>query len=135
MDDDRRDNILDSDQLAQTSFFCCNILLFSNHLVNRYSIAKTKMCLAGNLKTAQSIFSPSDQSVLMSHPVAQGVQQLDKQLLANLGCCIRDLFSGQLTNNNSSRLTFFTDNHARDFNEQAEHSVKYNTWAENICLK
>lgn len=25
MDDDRRDNILDSDQLAQTFFFFCNI--------------------------------------------------------------------------------------------------------------
>lgn len=60
MDDDRRDNILDSDQLAQTSFFLHHFLLLlsSNHLVIRYSIAKTKMCFVGNLKTAQSIFFP-----------------------------------------------------------------------------
>lgn len=60
MDGDRRDNILDSDQLAQTFFLFfifCNIF-FSNHLVIRYSIAKTKMCLVGNLKTAQSISFP-----------------------------------------------------------------------------
>lgn len=53
MDDDRRDDILDSDQLAQTFSFAIFFLLLSNHLAMRYSIAKTKMCLVGNLHRKQ----------------------------------------------------------------------------------
>lgn len=78
------------------------------------------------LKTAESIFFPSDQSVLMTHPLLRGRNNLINISLQTWDAVLVIGFQGNL----ETRLThsiFITDNHAGDFIQQPESVIQINT--------
>lgn len=77
------------------------------------------------LKTAQSIFFPSDQSVLMTHPVLKGSNNLINISLQTWDTVLIICFQGNLQTRLSHSF-FITDNHAEDFIQQPEPVISIN---------